>query len=813
MKTRKKEHGIVQKEPLALRRLPEKNEKTKQTRVQARLSGRKSETVLRALVRDLSDPSALYDKHGHVLFLNSAFTAAFGWSPEEAIGMIIEDVPEDFTSQTDEMIEILMRGGSVPTFETKRITREGTILDVQLSSVPFRDDEGMPAGYMITFRDITHNKTVETALKADEEKYRILFEQSAHMTFLVDPHSGKIVDCNDKALKFLSCSRGDLPKHGIPEIQAIFATKEILQDFVETLDRHHGAFKTRLPMSTGEVRDFVVDLKSVITQYDKLVQITARDVTDQEKAEQVLLESEMRFRSLVEDIPNIAVQGYNADREVIFWNSASQQLYGYAKEDVIGKKLEELIIPPRMREQVVSAIENWIKYGKRVPPGELELMHKSGTVVPVFSSHVMFENIHGEKEMYCIDVDIAERKQAEAKIRLLNANLERKVVERTAQLAVLNERLKKKIEEHEFTEAALVESEQQFRLVFENSIDALLLARISDEQILAVNPAACQIFNRSEQEMCSLKLSNLMDESDSRRTSFLEEKINKRKAVGELNCRRADGTVFPTEISESIFCDPKGDGLSVVVIRDITDRKRNEALLQMRTEDLTRSNQDLEQFAYIASHDLQEPLRNIVNCLQLIQKEHEGGLGKTSNDLIGYAVDSAKKTNALIRDLLAYSRISTRGDSLEILDTEEVLKQALLNLRTLIDGSEATITHDALPPIHADSIQMIRVFQNLIGNAIKYRTAKPPRIHVSASRSGNEWIFSVKDNGIGIDSDYFDLVFVIFQQLNGQERFDGTGMGLAIVKKIIERHRGRVWVESEPGKGSTFLFTIPDRQP
>jgi PAS domain S-box-containing protein len=440
-------------------------------------------------------------------------------------------------------------------------------------------------------------------------------------------------------------------------------------------------------------------------------------------------------------------------------------------------------------------------------------MHKNGTVVPVFSSHVMFENIHGEKEMYCIDVDIAELKQAEAKIRLLNANLERKVVERTTQLAVLNEKLRREIEGHECTEAALVESEQQFRLVFENSIDALLLARICDEQILAANPPACQIFNRSEQEMCSLKFTDLIDGSDSRRASFSEEKRNKGKAVGELNCRRADGTVFPTEISESIFCDPKGDGRSVVVIRDMTDRKRDEALLQLRTEDLTRSNQDLEQFAYIASHDLQEPLRNIVNCLQLIQKEHESGLGKTSDDLIGYAVDSAKKTNALIRDLLAYSRISTRGESLEILDTEEVLKQALLNLRTLIDGSEATITHDALPPIHADSIQMIRVFQNLIGNAVKYRTSKPPRIHVSANRSENEWIFSVKDNGIGIDSDYFDLVFVIFQQLNGQERFDGTGMGLAIVKKIIERHRGRVWVESEPGKGSTFRFTIPDRQP
>jgi PAS domain S-box-containing protein len=810
MKTRKNE--IIRKEPLALRRLPSRNGKTKQDRVQAECFETERETVLRALIKDFPEPSALYDAQGRVLFLNSAFTTVFGWSTEDAAGKTIRDVPEDFALQADEMVQTLMGGGSVPTFETKRITREGKILDVQLSSALFRDNEGIPAGYVITLRDITPYKNIEATLKADEQKYRILFEQSAHMIFLVDPLSEKIVDCNDKAFRFLGCTREDLPMQCISEMQVIFAAKEILHDFDKTSNRH-GAFETKLRMNTGEIRDFVLDVRSVTTEYDTFVQITARDVTDQKKAEQVLMESEMRFRFLVEDIPNIAVQGYNADREVILWNTASQRLYGYTREEAIGKKLEELIIPPRMRKRVISNIENWVKHDERIPPGELQLMHKNGTVVPVYSSHVMFENVHGEKEIYCIDVDIAERKRAEAKIRLLNANLERKVVERTAELAVANEKLRKEIEEHEDTEAALLESEHQFRRVFENSIDALLLTRIVDEQILAVNPAACHIFDRSEQEMCSLRLTDLIDRNDARRASFLEEKMKKGKAAGELYCRRADGTVFPTEISESNFFDAKGDERSMLVIRDITDRKRDEALLQIRTEDLTRSNQDLEQFAYVASHDLQEPLRNIVNCLQLIQKEHEGRLGKTSDDLIDYAVDSAKKTNALIRDLLAYSRISTRGESLEIVDTEEAFRQALLNLKTLVDGSEATVTHDALPAIHADSIQMIRVFQNLVGNAIKYRSPEPPRIHVSAKRSGNEWIFSVKDNGIGIDSDYFDLVFVIFQQLNRQERFDGTGMGLAIVKKIIERHRGRVWVESESGKGSTFFFTMPDKQP
>ncbi len=238
---------------------------------------------------------------------------------------------------------------------------------------------------------------------------------------------------------------------------------------------------------------------------------------------------------------------------------------------------------------------------------------------------------------------------------------------------------------------------------------------------------------------------------------------------------------------------------------EIRERKRAE-------EELIRSNQDLQQFAYVASHDLQEPLRNVASCLQMLEKKYKNNLDADADQYIHYAVESAVRMKALILDLLAYSRVSaTKGKPPQRIDCEQILDQTVKNLRAAISEAGAVITHDPLPTIFADDTQLLQVFQNLIGNAIKFRRDEPPQIHVSAVRNKNEWIFSVKDNGIGIESRHLDRIFVIFQRLHKRSQYDGTGMGLAIVKKVVERHGGRVWVESEPGVGTTFYFTIPEK--
>ena len=243
----------------------------------------------------------------------------------------------------------------------------------------------------------------------------------------------------------------------------------------------------------------------------------------------------------------------------------------------------------------------------------------------------------------------------------------------------------------------------------------------------------------------------------------------------------------------------------------IAKRKEAEATLKQTLADLTRSNEDLQQFAYVSSHDLQEPLRNVTSCLQLLEQKYRNKLDADADQYINYAVEGAVRMKSLILDLLAYSRIGTTGKPIQPVDCEQVLVQAMENLTSTVTEAAAAITHDPLPSIPADDTQLLQVFQNLIGNAIKFRRDVPPRIHVSAEKNSDEWIFSVKDNGIGIKPQYLEKIFVIFQRLNKRSQYDGTGVGLAIVKKVVERHGGRVWVESEPGIGTTFYFAIPER--
>jgi signal transduction histidine kinase len=244
-------------------------------------------------------------------------------------------------------------------------------------------------------------------------------------------------------------------------------------------------------------------------------------------------------------------------------------------------------------------------------------------------------------------------------------------------------------------------------------------------------------------------------------------------------------------------------------ISQFIERARAQEQLKETTANLERSNIELQQFASVASHDLFEPLRMVISFLQLLAQGYSAKLDKEAQEFIGFAIDGARRMQALINDLLAYSRLDVRGRLLEPMASEKALAAAIANLKVAIEESGATIAHDPLPRVKADDVQLTQVFQNLIANALKFRGATPPRIEVGVSRNDSEWTFFVRDNGIGIDPRDFDRVFVIFQRLHTRKEYAGTGMGLAICKKIIERHGGRIWVESGPGKGSTFFFTLP----
>jgi PAS domain S-box-containing protein len=245
---------------------------------------------------------------------------------------------------------------------------------------------------------------------------------------------------------------------------------------------------------------------------------------------------------------------------------------------------------------------------------------------------------------------------------------------------------------------------------------------------------------------------------------------------------------------------------------DFDDIKKAEERLYKLNSDLERSNKELEQFAYVASHDLQEPLRMISSFTQLLYKRYNDKLDKDANEFIEYIVDGADRMQRLIQDLLSFSRITTRGGNFTQADTHQALGEAILNLQILIKESGAIITNENLPVVFADYSQVVQLFQNFIGNSIKFRSEESPHIHISSKLINDELVFSVKDNGIGIDPMYFDRIFVIFQRLNAGKQYPGTGIGLAICHRIVQRHEGKIWVESLLGKGSVFHFTLKNKE-
>jgi PAS domain S-box-containing protein len=364
------------------------------------------------------------------------------------------------------------------------------------------------------------------------------------------------------------------------------------------------------------------------------------------------------------------------------------------------------------------------------------------------------------------------------------------------------------------TEEKLRESEERFRTIFEQGPLGMHIAGV-DYRFVAANPAFCRIVGYSREELSRLTFVAITHPED------LETDIAQARKLleGEMPFYKLEkryvtktGEVVWIDCTRSIVRSADGSPLYfLTMVEDITERREAEEKLKQTLADLTRSNDDLQQFAYVASHDLQEPLRNVVTCLQMLEKKHKCELNPDACKYITYAVESAARMKDLILDLLAYSRVATKGKSPKPTNCELILNQTVSNLRSAITETKAVITSDPLPTVPADDTQLFQIFQNLLHNAIKFRRDEPPRVHVSAVKNDNEWIFSVKDNGIGIESEHLDRIFVIFQRLHGMNEYEGTGMGLAIVKKVVERHHGRIWVESGPGRGTTFYFTIPDK--
>jgi chemotaxis family two-component system sensor kinase Cph1 len=366
----------------------------------------------------------------------------------------------------------------------------------------------------------------------------------------------------------------------------------------------------------------------------------------------------------------------------------------------------------------------------------------------------------------------------------------------------------KEAQERKLAEERLAESEARFRTYFE--IGMVGFAETSPEKgWVRVNDALCDMLGYSRDEITKLTWAEIThhDDLDKDLAQF------KRLLAGEIEGYYLEkrflsksGKPLPTIMSVRASRKPDGSpDYMFAVLQDISELKELE-------EKLHQSNAELQQFAYVASHDLQEPLRMVTNYMGLLQRRYEEKLDADANEFIGFAVDGAKRMQQLIQDLLEYSRVGTRGKEFIPSDMSLLLDEALLNLQARIEETGAEISFSQLPTLAVDGGQTVRLFQNLIGNAIKYRDSdKSPKIRIEAKALAGvgNWLFQISDNGIGIANEDYERIFNIFQRLHGREEYEGTGIGLAICKKIVERHGGRIWVESTPRAGSTFFFTLP----
>jgi PAS domain S-box-containing protein len=503
------------------------------------------------------------------------------------------------------------------------------------------------------------------------------------------------------------------------------------------------------------------------------------DITERNRLEQELqqrvqesAEAEIRMRSIVDHLID-GIITIDENGTVESYNPAAEKIFGYSASEVVGKNVKTLMPDPN-RSDNDGDLAKYLRSGVGIGR-EVVMRRKDGSTFPMDLAVSAF---HLGQRRYFTGIvrDISERKRAEEALRA---------------------------------------SESRFRLLVEGIQDYAVVMLDRTGNIQTWNSGAELLFGYKAEEIVGWPLRRFLPPQDIERNTQ-EEELRKALVLGKVGAEdwrvRKDGTQFWANYATTPLYDSHGElqGFAYIT-RDLTERKQAETDLRRAFEELSRSNLDLEQFAYVASHDLQEPLRAVAGCVQVLKKRYQSQLDARADELIAHTVDGVSRMQTLIDDLLSYSRVGTRGKAFETRDCNAILGQVLANLEAAIAEAGAVVTHDRLPVVKADAAQLTHLFQNLVSNAIKFRSKQPPRIHVAVRREDAHWVFSVQDNGIGIQPEYFERIFVIFQRLHTRTEYPGTGIGLAICKKIVERHGGRIFVESVPGQGSTFSFTIPDK--
>lgn len=499
------------------------------------------------------------------------------------------------------------------------------------------------------------------------------------------------------------------------------------------------------------------------------IAVMVNDITARKISEQLVRESEERYRLLFDHSPYPIFVIRPDTGRFLAVNAAAIRNYGYSREEFLSMNVEML----RPEGTVPAFLVDYSQVMKRsaaissAQEGELRHRRKDNTLIDVeiSSGPVVFRGVEAH---LVLAHDITDRKRGERK----------------------------------------------FRGLLESAPDAMVITN-NEAKIVLLNAQAETLFGYHRDELLGQKIEMLIPESyRNQHESHTNEYFNRPEAMTmgrglELSGLRKDGVKFPIEVSLSPLETSEGVLISSA-IRDTTEKKKAEEKLKILSTELARSNTALEQFASIASHDLREPMRMIVSFVTLLRQKNIDRLDSDSLEYMSLITDGSKRMMALIEDLFHYSEVGGEKHEKEKIDLNAATQKALANLKIATQESQAKITHDLLPTVLGDGIQLVQLFQNLIANSIKYRRLDVlPEIHVSAKNNENDWLIEVKDNGIGFEMDHAKEIFNHFYRLHGRSEYSGSGLGLATCKRIVEQHGGRIWAESELGKGTSFFFTVP----
>ncbi|QLG28209.1 PAS domain S-box protein [Halorarum halophilum] len=764
----------------------------------------------RTIVETVNDGVYTVDGEGRFTMVNEAYAELTGYSREELVGSHVSLVIDDDVAASARELEGELLAGETDTakIEAEIATADGGTVTAEATFAMLPDEEG-DAERVGVVRDISERKAYERALEESERRYRTLVEH----------FPDGLVGLFDEDLRYTAAGGELVDKVGIDLEEAIGATvdERLPEDLLTEVEPYfRGALE-------GEESTFEVEYHDRHLQAHTLPvrngngeifagMLMVQDVTDRVEREREIEEQRERYRRLV-DVAPVAIVTYDAGGEIQFANEATAELIGVDDtESLVGTPAIEYIHPDE-REESTGRIRSMLEDRESVPPTERRIVTADGEV-----KHVLIASIPvtygGEPAAQTVLVDVTERKEHE---RELEARARQQdVVSELGQRALENPSLADLFDEAVEAVADTLDTDYTKVLELQEDGEMLLRSGVGWREGL-VGDATVGTGSDSQagytlDSTAPVVVDDLATESRFSGPDLLvEHDVSAGISTiigppgdpwGVLGTHDTDRTWFTAK--DVSFVQSVANILTTAIERARYEEELNETVAELR-----ESNQRLEQFAYIASHDLQEPLRMISNYLQLLEGRYADELDENARDFIDFAVDGAERMKEMINDLLAYSRVETEAEPLEPVDSGAAVSNALDDLRLQIEENDAEIDVGDLPTVVADRNQLEQVFQNLVSNAIKYRDDEPPRVEIDAERGDGEWVFRISDNGIGIDPAHVDRIFEVFKRLHTNEEYPGTGIGLALCEKIVERHGGRIWVESEEGEGATFWFTIP----